>query len=171
MKLTIEQYLQTCTVSAVHLEMRDGYMQNDPDYDAWKNGYHIDPGDRRSWWRPWLQNIVDATSRGVKVRRVRIVSEPLSQYIRYEYDVTFPNIRAGEEIRWLSRRKTSDLALPGNDFWLFDERLLLITHFSGEGDVVDRELSTDVGLIKHASDAFESVWRRAVPHEKYRPAQ
>lgn len=30
------------------------------------------------------------------------------------------NVKAGEEVRWLPRRQASDLALPGNDFWLFD---------------------------------------------------
>jgi Family of unknown function (DUF6879) len=31
------------------------------------------------------------------------------------------NIAAGEEVRWLPRRRASDLRLPGNDFWLLDE--------------------------------------------------
>lgn len=92
---TLEQWLRVCTYSALHLEMRDGYMLDDPDYHAWQAGHRIDPDDRTSWWRPWLQNVVDATARGVEMRRARIVSEPVSQYIRYEYDVTFPNVRAG----------------------------------------------------------------------------
>lgn len=60
-----------------------------------------------------------ATARGVVVRRARIVSEPLSDYCRFEYDVTGPvNLAGGEEVRWLPRRRASDIALPGNDFWV-----------------------------------------------------
>lgn len=29
---------------------------------------------------------------------------------------------AGEDVRWLPDRRTSDIALPGDDFWLFDGR-------------------------------------------------
>jgi hypothetical protein len=150
--------------------MRDGYMLDDPDYHAWRAGHRLDPEDRSSWWRPWLQNIADAVGRGVEVRRARIVSEPISDYIRYEYDITFPNVRAGEEVRWLPRRQASDLALPGNDFWLFDEEVLLINHFSGEGDWLDAEHVTELDLIKFSAEAFKVVWRRAIPHDQYQPA-
>ncbi|MEU7829082.1 MULTISPECIES: DUF6879 family protein [unclassified Nonomuraea] len=166
----VDEALRQCRRSALHLEMRDGYMLDDPDYHAWQAGHRLDPEDRSSWWRPWLQKIADVIARGVEVRRARIVSEPISNYIRYEYDVTFPNVRAGEEVRWLPRRKTSDLALPGNDFWLFDGEVLLINHFTGEGDWLDVEHVTDIDVIKFSAEAFETVWRRAIPHDQYRPA-
>lgn len=166
----VDEALRQCRRSALHLEMRDGYMLDDPDYHAWRAGHRLDPEDRSSWWRPWLQNIADAVGRGVEVRRARIVSEPISDYIRYEYDITFPNVRAGEEVRWLPRRKASDLALPGNDFWLFDGEVLLINHFSGEGDWLDAEHVTDLDMITFSAEAFEAVWRRAIPHDQYQPA-
>jgi len=56
------------------------------------------------------------TSNGVVMRRARIVSVPVGEYTRYEHSLTFTNIVAGEEIRWLPRRHASTLALPGNDF-------------------------------------------------------
>ncbi|MEV5409643.1 DUF6879 family protein [Thermopolyspora sp. NPDC052614] len=167
---TLEQLLTACRRSARHLEMRDGYTLNDPNFSAWQSGHRIDLDDRSSWWRPWLQNIVDAVSRGVEVKRARVVSEPISPYIRYEYDITVPNIRAGEQVRWLPRRNATDLMLPANDFWLFDDDTLLVHHFSGVGDKVGAELITDPILIKRQAEAFEAVWRRAIPHEDYRPA-
>ncbi|GGT02358.1 hypothetical protein GCM10010156_70270 [Planobispora rosea] len=166
---TLEQHLAACTRSALHLEMRDGYTLNDPDYHAWRTGHRIDLNDRSSWWRPWLQNIVDASARGVQVRRARIVSEPISSYIRYEYDITVPNVRAGEHVRWLPRRQTTDLALPGNDFWLFDEEVLLVHHFSGEGDKVGSETITDPRVVTFCLTTFEAVWERAIPHDHYQP--
>jgi hypothetical protein len=113
-----------------------------------------------------------ARARGVAVRRARIVSEPVSEYIRYEYDITFRNVAAGEQVRWLARRQASDLALPGNDFWLFDDRLVLWLHFNGEGDLLPDGWGTteDPAAGKHCGAAFESVWERAIPHEDYRPA-
>ncbi|MGH3678977.1 MAG: DUF6879 family protein, partial [Natronosporangium sp.] len=78
---------------------------------------------------------------------------------------------AGEEVRWLPRRRASDLALPGNDFWLFDERTVIFNHFAGDGGAIDdsEEVSTDPAIANLCRSAFESVWARATPHAKYQP--
>jgi hypothetical protein len=149
--------------------MRDGYDPTDPTFTAWQAGQRPDPADRDSWWRPWLDVIVETTNRGVDVRRARIVSEPVSEYIRFEYETTFTNVAAGEHIRWLPRRHATDLALPGNDFWLFDGSLVRVGHFDGDGKSTGHELTTDVGIVKLCASAFEAVWERATPHERYRP--
>jgi hypothetical protein len=161
--------LEECRASALHLEMRDGYMRDDPMFIAWQAGHRDDPTDRDSWWRPWLDVIARTVERGVAVRRARIVSEPVSDYIRFEYDITFTNIAAGEEVRWLPRRLATDLALPANDFWLLDDRRLLVIHFSGDGDVTGRELIKDSAVVSLCASAFEAVWSRATPHEQYKP--
>lgn len=164
----VEDLLRAAEHSALHLEMRDGYMQDDPAFHAWKSGHRIDPGNRESWWRPWLDVIAGAVDRGVAIRRARIVSEPVSDYIRYEYDVTFPNIVAGEQVRWLPRRNLSDIALPGNDFWLFDGKVVRWGYFSGDGDVVGNEVTDDPAVVALCAEAFDKVWDRAIPHELYR---
>lgn len=162
---TFEELFRDCRESAVHLEMRDSYMKSDPSYVDWAAGIAIDPAER---WADWLALVTEATSRGVKVRRARIVSEPVSQYIRFEYEVTNGlNIAAGEEVRWLPRRRTTGIALPGNDFWLFDSALLLVNHFDGNGECLDPVLSTDPQEIKLCADAFESVWQLGIPHTDY----
>ncbi|MEV6394872.1 DUF6879 family protein [Streptomyces sp. NPDC051907] len=157
--------------TAVHLEMRDSYMLDDPEFIAWQQGKRLDPDDRVSWWGGWHDVVQEATARGVAVRRARIVSEPVSDYVRYEYDGTFTNIAAGEQVRWLSRRRTTDLALPGTDFWVFDDETVLFHHFTGDGQLAEdgREYVSLPVLAKLCGDAFESVWQRAVPHAEYRP--
>lgn len=163
----IDELLRRAQYSAVHLEMRDGYMQDDPALHAWRSGHRLVPEDRASWWRPWLDVIAEAVGRGVEIRRARIVSEPVSEYIRYEYDVTFPNVAAGEQVRWLPRRNASDISLPGNDFWLFDAKLVRWGHFSGDGDSLGGELTEDPAAARLCAAAFETVWARAIPHDKY----
>ncbi|WP_343070490.1 DUF6879 family protein [Nocardiopsis mwathae] len=157
--------------SAVHLEMRDSYMLDDPGFLAWQQGQRLDPDDRSSWWGGWHEAVRDAVDRGVQVRRARIVSEPISDYVRYEYDATFTNLAAGESVRWLPRRQTTDLALPGTDFWVFDDTRALFHHFTGDGQLAEdgREYANDSHRVKLCVDAFEAVWHRAIPHEEYRP--
>jgi hypothetical protein len=153
--------------------MRDGYMRSDPRFIAWQAGVRNDPADRDPVQRPWLAFMAETTRRGVDVRRARIVSEPVSDYIRYEYDVNDGNVAAGERVRWLPRRRASGLALPGNDFWLLDDSLVVFHHFDGDGELApdgDEEISTDPAVIKLCTQAFEAVWERAIPHADYHPA-
>ncbi|MEU9984894.1 DUF6879 family protein [Streptomyces sp. NPDC050856] len=160
------ELLGRCERSAVHLEMRDSYASTDR-FEAWKRGERIDWDDRASWWHPYDQLISDTVARGVSIRRARIVSEPVTEYIRWEHYVTHANVTAGEDVRWLPRRRATDIALPGNDFWLFDGELLRVHHFSGDGAVVEDEITDDAATVKLCASAFEAVWDRAVPHHLY----
>src|SRR2546430_200447 len=75
------------------------------------------------------------------------------------------NVAAGELVRWLPRRQATDLALPGNDFWVFDSRLARINYFGGDGRILDQEVTEDPSIVKLCVSAFEAVWERALPHE------
>lgn len=115
----------------------------------------------------WLDLIQETVSRGATVRRARIVSEPVSEYIRFEHSGTFTNVAAGEQVRWLPRRRASDIALPGNDFWLFDDHRVRWNHFAGDGSSMGKEVANDPASAKLCTEAFEAVWARAVPHDQY----
>ncbi|WP_343240512.1 DUF6879 family protein [Streptomyces sp. SID14515] len=123
MATAVREALAQARHSAKHLEMRDSYMRDDPNFVRRQQGHRDDPADRASWWRPWLDVVAAATARGVSMRRLRIVSEPLSDYTRYEYDGTFTNVAAGEDMRWLPRSAARDLLLPALDGWIMDDRL------------------------------------------------
>lgn len=161
--------LAGCTQSAVHLEMRDvyGVENEDAEFAAWQAGYRPDPQDRASWWNDFHSSVAAAVSRGVVVRRARVVSEPVTDYIRFEHDSTFQNLVAGEDVRWLPRSGASDLLLPGNDLWLFDNRLIRFGLFSGDGRFVGHTLTDDPAIVERCVAAFEAVWERAVPHADY----
>ncbi|MCP3755732.1 DUF6879 family protein [Streptomyces sp. TBY4] len=152
--------------TAVHLESRDAYSKTHSTFVDWKAGRPIDPAER---WSAWHSIVSEAVSRGVVVRRARIVSMPASEYIRFEHEVTEGlNIAAGEQVGWLPRREASDLLVPANDFWLFDSGLVYLNHFDGEGEPTEPEITEDPELAKLCEDAFESVWSRAIPHAEFR---
>lgn len=159
-----------CQRSAVHLELRDvyGVADEDADFAAWQAGRRCDLADKSAWWNDFHSAVSDAVARGVVVRRARVVSEPVTDYIRFEHSCTPQNIAAGEEVRWLPRRLASDILLPGNDLWLFDDSLIRFGLFSGDGALVAHELEDAPDVVKQCSGAFESVWARAIPHADYR---
>lgn len=128
---------------------------------------NLDP--RCSFWPQWRPLVKDAVARGVVVRRARIVSEPVTDYIRYEHAITPLNLQAGKDVRRLPRRHASDIALPGNDFWLLDDTLVRFHHFTGTGDWAPegKERTTDPAAVALCAAALETVWERGIPHEKY----
>ncbi|MEV7600421.1 DUF6879 family protein [Kitasatospora sp. NPDC089797] len=171
MKYPVREGLANARRSAVHLEMRDSYTPDDPEFARWRAGHRYagDPAKLPGWWGAWSDLVAETTGRGVTIRRARIVSEPVTDYIRYEHDLTFANVAAGELVRWLPRRRAADIALPGTDLWMFDGSAVLFTYFSGVGEVVDREWRTDRAVVDLVDSAFETVWERATPHADYEP--
>ncbi|MEU1074916.1 MULTISPECIES: DUF6879 family protein [unclassified Streptomyces] len=167
---TIAELLDSARHAAVHLEMRDvyGVAGEAVDFAGWKRTGERDTDPGSPYWAPWVELVRRTLSRGVAVRRARIVSEPVSDYIRYEHAGTVVNLRAGEDVRWLARRRASDIALPGNDFWLIDGSVIRWNHFTGDGASGGGELSEDPAAAHLCARAFEEVWERAVPHDDYK---
>ncbi|MFB7716382.1 DUF6879 family protein [Nocardia sp. NPDC056100] len=171
--LTDEQWsalYASCARSALHLELRDVYAVPDEveRISAWRSGALSEAEDRQ-WWAPWLAMTREMTGRGVDMRRARVVSEPVSEYIHYEWETT-RNPEGGEQVRWLPRHHTMELTLPPVDFWLFDDRLVLFNHFDGDGRWAGNEQSDNPETVARYRAAFESVWRLGTPHSEYRPA-
>ncbi|MER6834233.1 DUF6879 family protein [Streptomyces cellulosae] len=165
------ELLRACQSSAVHLEMRDQYAVTDEadDYARWKATGERDTDPGSEYWAPWVDLISSARARGVEVRRARIVSEPVSEYIRYEHAATDVNVLAGEQVRWLPRHQAAaDIGLPANDFWLFDRRLIRWGYFAGDGNSIGHALDDDPDAVRRCAAAFEAVWLDAVPHDEYK---
>ncbi len=111
----------------------------------------------------------DHVKAGKTVRRARIVSEPLSDYQRWSYSIAHPMVDAGEDIRWVPRRLVSSVALPGNDFYLLDDRLIVFLIYAGNGLDTDKITSTDPADIRLCRSAFDAVWTLSIAHSDYKP--
>ena len=152
---------------ANHLEMRDAYgtAVELPHMAQWAAG---EPDDLE-WLQGWSATLREHVKAGRSVRRARIVSEPLSDYQRWSYSIADPMVEAGEDIHWVPRRLVSSVALPGNDFYLFDDRLALFLLYSGNGLSAGMLSSTDPADLRLCRSAFEAVWKLSIPHRAYTP--
>lgn len=156
---------------ALHLEMRDVYAAADHSrFRRWLAGGQLDPQEEAEWWRPWREMMARHREAGKTLRRLRVVSEPVTEYIRFEFLDAAELVRVGEEVRWLPRQRASELLLPGNDFWCFDAQTVVFTYFSGDGAVQGYELTADPALVARAATAFEAAWLTAIPHGEYDPS-
>lgn len=138
-------------------------------FATWLKGDPLDPAEEDEWWAPWRALMKANTEAGKTLRRLRVVSEPVTAYIQFEWLDAAELVKAGEDVRWLPRRDASPLLLPGNDFWLFDNETVAFTHFSGDGTVLGHEMSTEPELVARCKAAFEAAWKLAVPHSEYKP--
>jgi hypothetical protein len=161
------ELIAATTRSAVHLETRDAYTPSDPQFQDWLAGRPI-PVPAIPDWRDLVR---EHTARGVSFRRARVVSEPVSDCVRFEHFITdATNVAGGEEIRWLPRQRAGSVCVPVNDFWVFDDRLVRFGYFAGDGEFVEHELTDDLEAVRTCVTAFEAVWGIAVPHAAYRLA-
>ncbi|MFI1241477.1 DUF6879 family protein [Nocardia salmonicida] len=162
-----DRLLTDFTASAVHLETRDAYgTEIELPYMAkWAAGEH----DDLAWLDEWCANLRTHAAAGRTVRRARVVSEPLSAYQRWSHSIAAPMVDAGEDIRWVPRPRLDSVAIPGNDFYLLDEELVIFLHYSGDGLGTDKVISTDPADIELCRTAFETVWQWAIPHRDYQP--
>ncbi|MCX5376127.1 DUF6879 family protein [Streptomyces sp. NBC_00091] len=161
---------ETFEHDAFHLELRDDYtVPNEASpFTRWLSG---EPDDLQ-WFEPWAREMRRVTADGRTVRRVRVVTQPHSPYIQWEHSLTDGNEQAGEDIRWLPRHLLpSGLRLPmdGNDWWLFDDRLLAVGHFDHEGRVLGSELIEDVDAVEECIRVRDLLWASAIPHAEYKP--
>lgn len=164
-EMTFAQFLSTAQSSAIHVEMRDQYDTTDPSFMNWQ-----ETGDTSYDWARWIDLIGSAVERGVKCRRVRVVSEPVTDYIRWEHAISDGNIRAGEDLRWLPRKQGRDLLLPGADLWMIDSRLVRYNYNAGDGRSLRQyEYVSDPRKVMHVVAAVEMIWDRAIPHAAYTP--
>ncbi|SHE75696.1 DUF6879 family protein [Streptoalloteichus hindustanus] len=123
------------------------------------------PEGHNSGWHTTVRALV---ADGKSIGRVMTVREPLTDYQRYQLAWGIPgNVAAGEDIRILDLTDL-DLDLPPQDFWLFDESVVVDLNFRQDGTLVNIERRQDPDLARYLE------WRdvalaHAVPVGEWRP--
>jgi hypothetical protein len=149
---------------ALHLEMRDNYGGDKPWFDRWRAG---DRDGVKADMQPWCDQVRAGVASGKVYRRLCVVSEPLSEYQRWSHAMNDLKVEAGEDLRWVPRRNVSAVAMPGNDFWLFDCEVVTFGLFDGEDMRTDILLSRESNVVQFCLEAFDELWSLAIPHHEY----
>ncbi|GAA2623386.1 hypothetical protein SMC26_37920 [Actinomadura fulvescens] len=150
----------------VKLELRDHYAMDAETLEAYRCGDH---DVVKAAYAETAEEIADMLASGRSWRRVRVVSEPLSEYQRMAVEFSGVAVDAGEELRWLPRRLVSAVALPGNDCFVLDGLAAMFNILDGTGDRADIQYSADPAVVRFCADAFATAWTLATPHRDYHP--
>ncbi|MGI5128713.1 DUF6879 family protein [Pseudonocardia sp. CA-107938] len=148
--------------SFVHLETRDSYgtATESPHWAKWRRG---EPDDLQ-WCEPYFRTLRAHRVAGRSCRRLRVVSEPMSEYQQWVGSFVEAFVEAGEDNRYISRQRLIDVLLPASgDFYVFDDALALFLHYAGDGTNTAFEVIDESDIVDSCRRAFETVWKLAVP--------
>jgi hypothetical protein len=129
---------------------------------AWREG-RIDEAYSH---RPWLDEMRHNRAQGRLWQRVRMLTEPLTEYLQWMVATTHLNVEAGEDIRWLAESRAHELRMPDHDFYLLDDTRVLRLHF-GEHGVAGADMVTDLGEVARHRRWRDLAWDAAIPHYEY----
>lgn len=119
-------------------------------------------GADTSWWTSLVR---DHRKAGHTMSRVRVVTEPLTDYTRFELAV-FPDlVAAGDEIRVLALDDDTP-AFP-HDYWLFDDRDLWRMHYTDGGAYQGAENIPDPDEVDRHRQWRDDALQRSVPLHDY----
>jgi hypothetical protein len=98
-------------------------------------------------WQKMIRGHVDA---GRNLRRVHVVEEPLSDYLRYEFAAYELNQEAGEDIRLIRTDQGEwPSGLPREeDFWIFDDADAWSMEYDADGRFLAAERVTDPAKLE-----------------------
>jgi hypothetical protein len=152
--------------SAFRLEARRSYAlgYERPVFEAFVAGQDPLTPPELDWWRPWLERVARVTAAGRRIRRVRLVDSPPTDYQRFGIWSGAWNVAAGEDIRYLSRAVARQAGIPDDkDWWLFDSAALVRMRFDDDGDLAGRDLVTDLGRVAVYQELQDLAMALAVP--------
>ncbi|WP_353938342.1 DUF6879 family protein [Streptomyces ficellus] len=110
----------------------------------------------------WRRNVAEQVAQGKRFERVRLVDDPPTDGQRFLLASGQGNVRAGEDIRNLSRADAEHLGLPDWDFWLFDSRILVRFVFDENDTTMGVIVSEDPAEVLAACQARDTAWHHAV---------
>lgn len=155
------------TTSAFRLEVLPYYaVDSDGDeYRRYLAGEDPEPGFKDGW----LELLRQEQAAGKRRSRVRVLTPPLNDYLRYECEWGYaPNVEVGEEVSVLDLSEVEEpAALIAEEFWLLDDAHVLRMIYDDQGELAGGEIATDVAPYRAARDAalaaaepFTSWWAR-----------
>ncbi|MQA07246.1 MAG: hypothetical protein GEU98_01615 [Pseudonocardiaceae bacterium] len=109
----------------------------------------------------WLSAVRQGAGAGRRYARVRVLTDPLTDYLRFENSFTHLNVAAGEAVRVITDTRRRELELSSEDFWLFDDEWAAPMHFDDEG-FTHADVITDTATLNRFREIRDLAWKDAV---------
>jgi hypothetical protein len=155
------------TRSAFRLETLQAYdvAYEAPALEAFRAGRPLppDPGAK-----DWTERIRAHVAAGRTFRRVHVVVEPLSEYLRFELVHGYAaGVAGGEEIRIAVAGTAAADELPGEDFWLFDEQVAVVMDYGSGGEFLRARILDDPAEVAQRVRWQRAAWAGGLALDAY----
>jgi hypothetical protein len=123
-----------------------------------------DDAEVRTYW----DRVVGEARRAAKtMQRVHVITEPPTDYLRFELAFYRGSVLAGEDIRILSGDLATDLDLPGFDYWLFDDERAAVMYYGDRGTWLHTEIVTESSFVADCRRWRDQALSRAISLGNY----
>jgi hypothetical protein len=103
---------------------------------------------------------------GKRIERVRIVDAPATPGQLYLLDNARRNTACGERIHVLPRARAVELALPNEDFWIFDSRVVALLAFDQADELTGIDLVTNPIEVSAYCQIRDAAEHHAIPYDQ-----
>ena len=156
--------LDNARVALWRWECRGDYSAVDANLlRRWRAGLGRDSADDQ----PWVEYIQGLRQRGVRFERARLLTEPLTEYLRLQLDFTDMNAAAGEDVRWVAQSVAAEAGMPGYDYYLVDDDVVAVLDFDDDGRFACVRVSAAREVVVRHASWRDLIWPHAVPHTRY----
>jgi len=154
--------------SARRLETRDRYNMASEHHlmSQWRTGI-VTVAEGAEWYADWTELVQVAVAADKRFERVRVVPEPLTEYLRFELWLAQFNAGAGEDARYLARDQANALDLPAHDYWVLDGERLALLYFTADDRLLGAELITDAVVVARHERWLDQAHAAATPYHDY----
>ncbi|MFI5412419.1 MAG: DUF6879 family protein [Candidatus Micrarchaeales archaeon] len=172
-----DRCLMSTKKETMKLELPDEYNYDEETetFEEWKKTGNVE--NIKAKFHGWLDQLDALKAKGVKMRRVHVVSLPLSDYLKYEinyyklYNGIYDNVSLIERAKFDSIPKPAGVSLD-NDFFIMDDDVMFYTIYekiskNKFGNLITGEKIEDKVLIKRYIKFYNSVFAEATPLEDF----
>jgi hypothetical protein len=100
----------------------------------------------------WLKLVQAAKQAGKRMQRVHLVTPPLGDYLRFELATQLPSVDHGEDCRIAEASRVEQVVRPLEDYWLFDDTVVILLHYDDGGRFLGTEEAADVVPYRRQRD-------------------
>ena len=164
----LDPYFDAIRREAFRLESLPAYAVSSESASlrAYLAGEPYQRSDAGQAFKDYVRSQVEA---GVRWHRVRVVRGPLSDYERWECEWGYTaNEQLGYPTFVLDLSEAADPPeLPGYDWWLLDEQIVLRFHYDGDGAFAGADVLDDPGEVAEHRGHRDAALAAATPFPQY----
>jgi hypothetical protein len=146
-------------------ECQGYYSVDEAVLECWRDGNASRGNEADLAWRDYIQGLA---RRGIPFERVRMLTDPLTEYLEWMLDTTDWNIDSGEDIRWVDQATARQLRMPDYDYYIFDDNRVAIFRFDEAKILLGVTVIDDADVLARHQAWRAAVWPHAIPHRQYR---